>query len=58
MHRIIEAGGRCALDELLTRRKCQIIVGLFAVRAPVPLVSASVGVKDDNSAVEVAIGYE
>src|SRR5205085_431132 len=58
MNRIVETLRRRPLNKLGARREFQIIVGSFAVSAPVPLIGTGIGVKDDDTVIEISIGHE
>src|SRR5262245_5584824 len=58
MNRVIETRRHGPLDELLARRKLEVIVGFPAVCAPVPFVCARVGVKDNHPTVKVTISHK
>src|SRR5579871_5629900 len=58
MHRVVEALRSRPLNHLRARRQFQIVVRLLAISSPVPLVSAGIGIENDDTLVEISIRDE
>ena len=56
VHGIVEPGGRRPLNQLCARRELDAVVRPLAVGAPVTFIGAGVRIKDDDAAIEVAVG--